>query len=49
MKIMFQHYQSFLKVQVSLSSDDIKLSERLYIPGKRLRGFETGKIGPKMK
>ncbi len=31
----------------SLSSDDIKLSERLYIPGKRLRGFETGKIGPK--
>ena len=31
----------------SLSNDDIKLSERLYIPGKRLRGFETGKIGPK--
>ena len=31
----------------SLSNDDIKLSERLYIPGKKLRGFETGKIGPK--
>jgi len=31
----------------SLSGDDIKLSERLYIPGRRLRGFETGKIGPK--
>ena len=37
----------FLKGANSLSSDDIKLSERLYIPGKRLRGFETGKIGPK--
>ena len=24
-----------------------KLSERLYIPGRRLRGFETGKVGPK--
>ncbi|WP_440921032.1 outer membrane protein assembly factor BamA [Candidatus Pelagibacter sp.] len=31
----------------SLSSDDIKLSERLYIPGRKLRGFESGKIGPK--
>ena len=39
---------SFLfKGASSLSNDDIKLSERLYIPGKRLRGFETGKIGPK--
>ena len=37
----------FLKGASSLSSDDIKLSERLYLPGKRLRGFETGKIGPK--
>ena len=31
----------------SISGDDIKLSERLYIPGKKLRGFESGKIGPK--
>ena len=31
----------------SLSGEDIKLSERLYIPGRKLRGFETGKIGPK--
>ena len=39
---------SFLfKGASSLTNDDIKLSERLYIPGKRLRGFETGKIGPK--
>ena len=31
----------------SLSGDDIKLSERLYIPGRKLRGFERGKVGPK--
>ncbi len=31
----------------SLTGDDIKLSERLYIPGRKLRGFESGKIGPK--
>ena len=39
---------SFLfKGASSLSGDDIKLSERLYIPGRKLRGFESGKIGPK--
>ena len=31
----------------SLSGDNIKLSERLYIPGRKLRGFEIGKVGPK--
>ena len=31
----------------SLSDDDVKLSERLYIPGRKLRGFESGKVGPK--
>ena len=39
---------SFLfKGASSLTGDDIKLSERLYIPGRKLRGFESGKIGPK--
>ena len=28
------------------SSEDVKLSERLSIPGRYLRGFEVGKIGP---
>ena len=46
MKIMFPRYR-FCKSANSISSDDIKLSERLYIPGKRLRGFESGKVGPK--
>ena len=31
----------------SLDDNDVKLSERLFIPGSRLRGFETGKVGPK--
>ena len=31
----------------SLTDDDIKLSERLYIPQKKLRGFVGGKVGPK--
>ena len=39
---------SFLfKGASSLTGDDVKLSERLYIPGRKLRGFESGKIGPK--
>ena len=31
----------------SVNDKNIKLSERLFIPGSRLRGFERGKIGPK--
>jgi outer membrane protein insertion porin family len=35
------------KVANSLTNEDIKLSERLFIPSRNLRGFERGKIGPK--
>ena len=31
----------------SLKGKEVKLSERLYIPSSKLRGFERGKIGPK--
>ena len=31
----------------SISNKDIKLSERINIPTSRLRGFESGRIGPK--
>ena len=31
----------------SITNDDIKLTERLYIPQSRLRGFANRKIGPK--
>jgi outer membrane protein insertion porin family len=37
----------YAKVANSLTGDDIKLSERLFLPGKKLRGFEQGKVGPK--
>ena len=36
-----------IKSANSLTNDDIKLSERLFVPSRRLRGFENGKIGPK--
>ena len=31
----------------SLTDEDVRISKRLNIPSKRLRGFEPGKIGPK--
>ena len=36
-----------LKGAKSLTNKDAKLSERLYIPSKLLRGFVRGKVGPK--
>ncbi len=37
----------YFKNSSSLTGDNVKLSERLNIPGSRLRGFEQGKVGPK--
>ncbi len=31
----------------SLTGKDVKLSDRLFLPSSKLRGFENGKIGPK--
>ena len=31
----------------SLSNDDVRVSKRLYAPAKRLRGFQSGAVGPK--
>ena len=31
----------------SLSNDDVRVSRRLYAPSSRLRGFQSGKVGPK--
>ena len=36
-----------LKTANSLTGDDIKLSERLFVPQSKLRGFVNGKVGPK--
>ncbi len=37
----------YLESANSIKGDDVKLTERLYIPTKKLRGFERGKVGPK--
>ena len=37
----------FIKSANSIVNEDIKLSERLFVPSRKLRGFEYGKIGPK--
>ena len=31
----------------AVGDEDVRISKRLYIPSKKLRGFESGKIGPK--
>ena len=29
-----------------MGDDDVRISNRLYLPSRRLRGFESGKVGP---
>ena len=31
----------------SISNDDARITKRIFIPSRKLRGFEAGKIGPK--
>ncbi len=40
-------FSIFLKSVESISNEDIKLSERIFLPSSKLRGFESGKVGPK--
>ena len=51
----FDTYHSYNDITTSLGlylravtglSDDVRISERVNLPRKRLRGFESGKIGP---
>ena len=37
----------YLSSATSISNDDVKLSERINIPSRRLRGFQFGRVGPK--
>tara|TARA_B110000881_G_C18179342_1_gene319337 strand:- start:136 stop:567 length:432 start_codon:yes stop_codon:yes gene_type:complete len=30
----------------TFNNEDVRISKRLFMPGKKLRGFEPGKIGP---
>ena len=40
-------FSFYVATSNSLSGEDVKLSERLYIPTNKLRGFVKGKVGPK--
>jgi len=44
---MVGSFSFFTSAVNSLSGDDVRISKRLFMPGRRLRGFETGKTGPK--
>ena len=40
-------FSFYLSSVNSISNDNVKLSERLYIPSSKLRGFSFGGVGPK--
>ncbi|MDA7486059.1 outer membrane protein assembly factor BamA, partial [Candidatus Pelagibacter ubique] len=40
-------FNFFAKTTNSLKGKDVKLSDRLFLPSRKLRGFESGKVGPK--
>ena len=40
-------FSFFLSATTSIKDENIKLSERIFLPSNKLRGFERGKIGPK--
>ena len=51
----FDTYHSYNDITTSVGlylrsvtglSDDVRISERVNLPRKRLRGFESGRIGP---
>jgi len=43
----FSSISIYLQSAHSITNKDIKLSERITIPSNRLRGFESGRVGPK--
>tara|TARA_Y100000590_G_scaffold130088_1_gene148617 strand:- start:2868 stop:5108 length:2241 start_codon:yes stop_codon:yes gene_type:complete len=46
MNEMISSFSFYAKTITSLTNDDVRISERLYMPGSKLRGFERGNIGP---
>ena len=40
-------FSFFAKAANSITGKNIKLSDRLFLPSSKLRGFESGKVGPK--
>ena len=40
-------FSFYTATSTSLSNDDARITKRIFIPQRKLRGFEPGKIGPK--
>ena len=40
-------YSFYASAVNSITDDEVKLSDRIYLPANKLRGFEFGKVGPK--
>ena len=40
-------YGLYISATNSITGKDVKLSDRLFLPAHKLRGFEIGKVGPK--
>jgi len=40
-------YGIYASTTNSLTGKDVKLSDRIFLPSNKLRGFESGKVGPK--
>ena len=43
---MITRLSFFGKTASTLNNEDVRISKRLFIPSSKLRGFESGKIGP---
>ena len=43
---MVGQFSLYTKMVTSLSDEDVRISDRLQVPGNRLRGFQKGKVGP---
>jgi len=43
---MISTFSFYAKSVNSITGDDVRISERLYMPSRKLRGFQRGKVGP---
>ena len=43
---MISSFSFYAKTVNSISGENVRISERLYMPSSKLRGFQRGKIGP---
>ncbi len=44
---MISNFSFYISAINSLEGDDVRISDRVYLSSRKLRGFESGKVGPK--